>query len=79
MIVRTDGYLNLEMSCPICGYARWTEEKIPNAEDVEAAKLIIATISDEEKEKVVELYHEERVPHIVRLKDKYPNKGKDIS
>ena len=75
MLVSSYRDIYFEVICPICGYARWTDEKIPNAEDVELAKRTISEMKVEEIENVVESYHEENVPLIARLKDEPPSKG----
>jgi len=40
MSVSSDGGFYFEAKCPVCGYERWTEEKIPENADVELAKSI---------------------------------------
>ena len=75
MLVSSYRNIYFEVICPICGYARWTDEKIPNAEDVELAKRTISEMKVEEIENVIESYHEENVPLIARLKDEPPSKG----
>ncbi|MFQ6008895.1 MAG: hypothetical protein ACE5K8_08105 [Candidatus Zixiibacteriota bacterium] len=50
-----------EATCPICGYARWTEERVPNDSDVELAKHKLAEMHAEEKEKAIELYYEDGI------------------
>lgn len=60
----------LEAACPVCGYKRWTEEKLPTVENVELARRMVSKMGIEEVEKVVELYHQEYVPLIFRLRDK---------
>lgn len=70
MLVASYGGDYFDMNCPVCGYAKWTEERKPNSEDVELAKRTISKMSDEETEKVIELYDEDNTPLIVRLKDK---------
>jgi uncharacterized Zn finger protein (UPF0148 family) len=66
-----EGYFDI--ICPICGYSRWTEEKIPQAKDVELAKRTLTEMSTKERENLVELYHEENISLIVRLKGKLSN------
>ncbi len=55
MLVSSYSGIYFDVICPICGYARWTEEKIPQAEDVELAKRTLRAMSAEEKENVIEL------------------------
>jgi len=68
MIACTDGYLNLEMSCPICGYMRWTEEKAPKVQDIEFAREKAAKMDAEEKQKAIDMYYEDNIPLVTRLK-----------
>jgi hypothetical protein len=57
-----------EMGCPICGYARWTEEKVPDNYDVKLAKHKLVGMSTEEKQKAAELYYEDKIALVSRLK-----------
>jgi uncharacterized Zn finger protein len=66
MNVCTDGYLHLEMSCPICGYVRWTEEKIPELHYVKLAKEKVAQMDAEEKQKAIDMYCEDNIPLVAR-------------
>lgn len=75
MLVSWYDSLYSNIACPVCGYARWTEEKIPPAEDIELAKRTIREMSMEEMERVTELFYEENTPLITRLKDKPPEQG----
>ena len=75
MCVSSYDSLHFEAICPICGYERWAEEKIPQTEDIELAMRTISEMNSEEKENVVESYHEKNVPLIVRLKDNPRNRG----
>ena len=75
MLVSSYSGIYSDVICPICGYARWTEEKIPNTEDVELVKRTLREMSTEERENVIELYHEENVPLIARLRGKPLNQG----
>ncbi len=59
---------DFEMACPICGYAKWTEEKIPDHHDVEFAKRKLAEMRAEEKRKFAELFYEDGIPLVSRLK-----------
>jgi len=68
MIVCTDGYLNLEMSCPICGYIRWTQEKAPKVQDIEIARKKTAEMDAEEKQKAIDMYYEDNFPLVRRLR-----------
>lgn len=69
MIVSSYDSLYFKGICPICGYARWTEEKVPDNYDIELAKSKLAKMNAKEKHEAVELYHEEHVPLIARLKE----------
>jgi len=68
MRVCTDGYFHLEMCCPICGYAMWTEEKVPRTQDVELAKLSLSKMSVEEQEKAIEQFLEDNIPLVIGSK-----------
>ena len=68
MTVSSYDALYFEATCPICGYTRWMEEKVPDNYDVELAKRKLAEMDDEEKEEATELYHEDGIPFIARLK-----------
>ncbi|MFZ6017115.1 MAG: hypothetical protein ACOYU0_05820 [Nitrospirota bacterium] len=70
MIVSSSDAIYSEATCPICGYERWTEEKIPDKHDVELAKRKLSEMHAEEKQKVTELYYEDNIPLIDRLKGK---------
>jgi len=59
-----------EVTCQICGYERWTEEKVPDSHDVELAKKALSEMDAKEKQKAVELYYADSVPLIARLKGK---------
>lgn len=69
MIVSTCGNFHFEVACPICGYGRWTEEKVPDNYDVEIAKHKLIEMDADEKQKAAEQYYEEKVPLIDRLKE----------
>ncbi|MFQ6113823.1 MAG: hypothetical protein ACE5NG_07000, partial [bacterium] len=73
MLISSNGSTYFDVICPICGYARWTEEKIPKTVNIELATRILRKMSTEEKENVIESYYEENIPLIARLKDKSPN------
>lgn len=68
MIVSSYDSLYFEIACPICGYAVWTEGKIPDDSDVETAKHKLSEMNVREKQKAIELYYEDRIPLIARLK-----------
>lgn len=70
MTVSTWSDLYFEMECPICGYAKWTDEKVPDNYDVELAKRQLVEMSAEEKQKAVELYDEDKIPLVARLKER---------
>lgn len=73
MIVSSGDDFYFEATCPICGYERWTEEKIPDNHDIELAKRKLSEMNADEKQKTIELYHEENIPFIDRLKKKNDN------
>lgn len=73
MIVSSYDSLYFEVSCQICGYSRWTEEKVPDNFDVELAKRALSEMGAKEKQKAVELYREDNIPLIARLKGKFLN------
>jgi len=57
-----------EATCPICGYTRWTEEKVPDSRNTEIAKRKLAEMNTQEKEEVIELFYEDNIPLTARLK-----------
>lgn len=59
----------------LCGYERWTDEKILDVRDIELAKRAISEIDDEEIEEILELYHENNISLIARLKNEPLNQG----
>jgi tRNA(Ile2) C34 agmatinyltransferase TiaS len=66
--VSSNGSLYFEMACQICGYSIWTEKKVPNTRDIERAKKALSKMSTKEKQKAIELYSEDNIPLIDRLK-----------
>ena len=60
--------LYFEAACPICGYSKWTEEKVPDKQTVEQAKHELSRMSSEEQQEALEFYLENNIPLIVRLK-----------
>lgn len=75
MIVSSYDSLYFEVTCRICGYARWTEERVPDNHDVQLAKRALGKMDDEEKGKALELYCEDNIPLVARLKENLLNKG----
>lgn len=73
MIVSSYNSLYFEVTCPICGYAKWTEERVPDNHDIELAKRELAEMGAEEKQKAMEQYCEDNIPLIARLEGKFPN------
>ncbi|MFH1773847.1 MAG: hypothetical protein ABH874_02675 [Methanobacteriota archaeon] len=71
MIVSTYDSFYFEAACPICGYARWTEEKMPDNHDIELAKQALGKMDDKEKQKLVELYEDDCIPLVARQKRKF--------
>ena len=57
-----------EIICPMCGYTRWVEEKLPDEHDVGLVKQSLAKMSNEERQKTVELYYKYGVALIDRLR-----------
>lgn len=68
MVVSSNGSLYFEANCQICGYAKWTEERVPDHRDVELAKRALGHMNDDEKQKATELYYEDDIPLVARLK-----------
>jgi uncharacterized Zn finger protein (UPF0148 family) len=58
-----------EIICPMCGYTRWVEEKLPDEHDLELVKQSLAKMSYEERQKTAELCYEEGVSFVDRLKN----------
>ena len=75
MIVSSYNDIYFDAYCMVCGYERWTDEKIPDVEDVELAKRIISRMSDEEIEEMIESYESGDAPLVTRLKNEPPNQG----
>jgi len=71
MVVSSYNSLYFEVSCPICGYARWTEEKVPDNHDIELAKHALDEMDDKEKQETVELYWDDRISLVARQKGKF--------
>jgi len=67
MIVSSDGRMYIEAACQLCGYRRWTEERVPNGHDIEKAKRILSKMHDKEKLRTKEQYCNNNVPFIDRL------------
>ncbi|MCL5074195.1 MAG: hypothetical protein M1136_00875 [Chloroflexi bacterium] len=68
MIVSSYDSFYFEIACQICGYARWVEERVPDNHDVELAKRALSEMDAEEKQKAMQLYGEDNIPLIARLK-----------
>ena len=68
MTVSCYNSLYFEATCPICGYARWTNEKVPDNHDIELAKRKLAEMDAKERQKAIELYHEDGISFIARLR-----------
>lgn len=68
MSVSSNGRLLFEVRCQICGYAAWTQETIPENLDVVQAKLALREMSTIQQEKAAELFEEDGIPFIARLK-----------
>lgn len=68
MIVSSYNSLYFEVLCQICGYKRWTEERVPDNNDVKIAKRILSKMGIKEKQKALELYSDDNIPLIARLK-----------
>jgi DNA-directed RNA polymerase subunit RPC12/RpoP len=66
--VSSNGSLYFEMTCQICGYSIWTEGRVPNTHNVERAKKALSKMNTEEKQKAIELYSEDNIPLVDRLK-----------
>lgn len=75
MVVSSYDSLYFEASCQICGYARWTEEKVPDDHDVQLAKQALGKMDDGEKQKALALYDEDNIPLVARLKENFLKEG----
>jgi hypothetical protein len=75
MVVSTYDSLYFEVTCQICGFAKWTEERVPDDRDVQVAKQALGKMDDEEKQKALEIYYEDNIPLVARLKESYLNEG----
>ena len=74
MIVSSLSSYYFEVTCQVCGYARWTEERVPDKRDIELAKRTLSEMGTKEKRKAMDLYAEDSVPLITRLKGKFLDK-----
>lgn len=71
MVASTYDSLYFEVTCQICGYAIWTEGRVPSDHDVQLAKRALSRMDDEEKRKALELYCEDNIPLVARLKENF--------
>lgn len=62
--------IHFEVMCPICGYARWTEEKVPDNYGIELAKQTLDKMGDKEKQRALDQYEDDHIPLIARQKEK---------
>lgn len=69
MNISSDGVSYFEVICPVCGYVKWVEEKLPGSHDIEIAKQTLCKMDAERKQKAIELYYEDNLPLIKRLKN----------
>jgi hypothetical protein len=68
MIVSSYKDFYFDANCPICGYSIWTDERIPEDEDIEIAKRKLAEMDESQKDNAVEQFYENNVPFIARYK-----------
>jgi hypothetical protein len=68
MIVSSYDNSYFDVTCPICGYLRWTEERVPEIHDIELAKHKLAEMDAKERNKAIEQYYEDNISLIARLK-----------
>lgn len=73
MSICSYGKLLFEVSCQICGYTAWTQEKIPENRDVEQAILALSRMDSAQQKRAVELYEEDGIPLIARPEQKLQN------
>lgn len=66
MIVSVDRDTYFGADCPVCGYRRWTEEKMPDAEQLELAKKLLSEMSAEQLEQVLVECDEEGIALVER-------------
>ena len=57
---RNYAYYYMEMFCPLCGFARWTDGKDPEKEDVELAKRLRKQIDLRRLRKAIEVLWEDQ-------------------
>jgi len=57
-----------EINCQICGYSKWTEEKVPDNQDVVLAKQAMNKMGSKEIQKAINLYYKDNTPLVARLK-----------
>jgi hypothetical protein len=68
MIVSSCSDFYFDANCPICGYSRWTEERVPEIKDIELAKNKVKEMDDSQKDKAMEEYYQDNIPFITRFK-----------
>lgn len=73
MSVSNYGKFLFEISYQICGYVAWTQENIPKNRDAERAKLALRKMNTVQQKEAMELYEEDGIPFIARLKGKPTN------
>jgi len=67
MFVSADNNDNFEIACQICGYTKWTEEKIPDNKATKFAVQTLSKMDEDEKQKAIDLFNDDRIPLVVRL------------
>jgi uncharacterized Zn finger protein (UPF0148 family) len=67
MIVSSYDNSYFDAACPICGYSRWTEEKVPKTQDIELAKRTLSEMDNKQRDKALDQYYEDDIPVIARL------------
>jgi ssDNA-binding Zn-finger/Zn-ribbon topoisomerase 1 len=69
MIVSSFNDFYFDANCPICGYSRWTEERVPEIKDIDVAKRKLGEMNASEKDNAIEQFYEDGIPFIARFKN----------
>lgn len=68
MTVAGSADFHFEAQCPICGYAKWSEEKFPKIRDIQVAKDLLTQLPPDRIQESIELYQEDSIPLVERVK-----------
>jgi hypothetical protein len=69
MNVSTYDSLHFDVTCQICGYKRWTEERIPPRHDIYLAKQLLRNMDHSGKERAIIQHSEDGIPLVIRSRE----------